>query len=248
MLYHPNLVDVLDMYKKEGVTVPQVTGFNMVGNDELRSGISIEQQYQKAVRAPVFDKRMIFSPEFDMSYSKGCHPYGAGFDLMKETFGYSTSNQYPLALLHYKYIGSILFESAVKNFERFDQDGISTTKDGRYMGPGAHYKTYVEKGENYNPLIRKAKPLFDESGGVLFNEFAPTSGEKGVHKANIPNKLYADDVDLIRDSAVSIESRDLRKAYELMKLALRFRPNGPMIIKKVGEYEAKLQSKAVVNK
>ncbi|WP_445363365.1 glycosyltransferase family 2 protein [Microbulbifer sp. ANSA003] len=248
IIYHPNLVDVLAKYKEEGVSVPQITGFNMVGREELKAGTPIEKQYMKAVRDPVFDKRMIFSPDFDMAYSRGCHPYGAGFDLMKETLGYFTSNKYPLALLHYKYIGSILYESALKNYNRYAKDGISKTRDGRYMGPGAQYRTYVEKGLEYNPLIGKAKDLFDENWEICFDKFPPTSGEEGVHKANIPNKIYTEDVDLIRDSALVIENYNLFLAQELMKIALRFRPNGPLIIRKVNEYEAKLNGQIVEEK
>lgn len=44
------------------------------------------------------------------------------------------------------------------------------------------------------------------------------------------------DVNLIRDAAIKIESLDLQTAFELMKLASKYRPEGKFIKNKVAEY------------
>ncbi|WP_417655389.1 hypothetical protein [Pseudoalteromonas atlantica] len=48
------------------------------------------------------------------------------------------------------------------------------------------------------------------------------------------------DIDFLRDEAVKCESFDLNKAYKLMELAYRARPEGPFIKAKVEEYRARL--------
>lgn len=44
-------------------------------------------------------------------------------------------------------------------------------------------------------------------------------------------------VDLLRNDAIKLEKTDLKMAYALMKRALELRPNGPVIKRKVSEYE-----------
>jgi len=59
--------------------------------------------------------------------------------------------------------------------------------------------------------------------------------EAGVRE----NTLINSDINLLRDSAVALEKTDLLKSYNLMKLAAEFR-KGPYILKKLKEYEKKL--------
>lgn len=52
----------------------------------------------------------------------------------------------------------------------------------------------------------------------------------------IPKKV----VDTLRDAALSLEKTDLAMAYNCMKLAKEFRPNGPLITSKLISYEKRL--------
>lgn len=250
VIYSPDMKHTLASYDADGITVPCITGFDMVGEDDIRSDIPILIQYTKGVRNPVFDKRAVFKPEFDMSYTLGCHSYGPGFDLMKKTYGYRSSNKYPIALLHFKHIGGLLYESAIKNLERFDPSLIKVDSNGNYYGPGAHYAFYKEKGAGFSPLLKKAEPIFDEFNNVKFNNFPPCSGEAGTAHIN-EDSLDSTDIDLIRDAALYLEQTNPKMALDLMKLALKFRPTGPMIKKKVREWEliadSKLQTVEVAN-
>ena len=49
-------------------------------------------------------------------------------------------------------------------------------------------------------------------------------------------------IDAIRDGALEIEGEDINKAFLLMELALKLRPNGPIIKKKYFEYIDRLKS------
>ena len=49
-------------------------------------------------------------------------------------------------------------------------------------------------------------------------------------------------VDFVRDLAVYCEQFDLNWSYDLMKLALKLRPDGPFIREKCREYASRLDS------
>jgi len=51
------------------------------------------------------------------------------------------------------------------------------------------------------------------------------------------------DINLVRDYAVSIEGNQINLAYDLMLIALKARPNGTFLKKKITEYEEKLKIK-----
>ena len=239
VIYHPDLINVLSTYKAQGITVPCITGFNMVGEQDLTADKPIIEQYLKGVREPVFDKRALFDTDFDMSYTLGCHSYGAGFELMKQTYGYKSSNATPIALLHYKHIGSLLYESAIKNLERFDSASISLDDKGSYKGPGSHYAFYKDRGVQSSPLLNRSKNIFDENMNVLFGNFPSSSGENGSKELS-PRIMVKADVDVVRDAALKLELENPMLALKLMQTALKFRPTGPVIKRKIIDLEERL--------
>jgi hypothetical protein len=62
----------------------------------------------------------------------------------------------------------------------------------------------------------------------------------GDIKATLQNNLTHVDVNLIRDAAILLEKKDINLSYELMSLARRKRPSGPLINEKLLEYKKKL--------
>jgi hypothetical protein len=54
-------------------------------------------------------------------------------------------------------------------------------------------------------------------------------------------KVDPENADLWRDLALRVESSNLRLAYELMQEAYKRRPSGPLINKKLAEYEKMLE-------
>lgn len=240
VIYTKNLFEKLNKYKKEGVTVPQITGFNMTGKNEIDRDVPIIEQYPRGVRSESFDKPVLFDVNFDMSYTKGCHPYGAGFQLMKETINYNSSNKYPIALLHYKDIGGLLYESAIKNHARFDS--IKKDGEGRHYGAGSQYALYKQKGAGYSPFANKSKLVLDSSNNVLFSNFSRSKSDLGCKDLKTFD-MPKQDINIIRDSALVAEKYDVSLALELMLLAKKYRPSGAGIIAKVDEYKKKLEIK-----
>lgn len=237
LVYCPNIVDVLTEYKKQGVTVPYITAFNIVGENELSDAEPIIHQYQKGFRFPHFDKRAIFDANFDMSYSLGCHPYGVGFEYMKDRYGYKSSGEFPIALLHYKHIGTRYYEAALKNVERFDN--IKKDETGSYVGAGSHYARFVEHGPNGSPFIGIATQIMDDKYNLQFDKFERSTGDVGwrPEATEDSKEVFETDVDVFRDAALKLENSYFDLAFKLMKIAKRFRKNGPFINAKLKEYK-----------
>jgi hypothetical protein len=234
LIYHPDIINVLSEYKNLGITVPQITGFNMIGREDINTQKPIIEQYRLGVREPVFDKRAIFDVDFDMAYSPGCHSERAGFEYMKGLYNYKTSNIYPIALLHYKHIGKRLLNASLKNYKRYSPDGIKINSDGRYVGPGSHYKFYVDKAFKESPFTNKAKNIFDEYGYVLFDEFPPLISENLSKRLNLANpagamSISGKDFDFLQGLATKVEKLDFDSAEYIVDLLLRFRPESEFL-------------------
>ncbi|NQZ87239.1 MAG: glycosyltransferase family 2 protein [Colwellia sp.] len=241
VVYHPDLINVLKEYKKLGITVPQITGFHMTGKEELDSTKPIVEQYMFGSRDDVFDKTAVFDPNFDMSYTKGCHPYGHGFHHMKDTINYKSSNDFPIALLHYKDIGGLLYESSVKNLSRFEN--IKQRADGTYFGEGAHYAIFEEKGKGFSPFSKKKKLVLNKDYRVNFHDFPSSNSDKGTKENNTNSKVIDDiQINKIRDMAMKYAGSDIKLALSLMTLAGEFRPEGTGIIKKIEQYKELLKN------
>ena len=56
------------------------------------------------------------------------------------------------------------------------------------------------------------------------------------------------EIDSIRDIAINLESYDLDKAYELMKIAFRHKPTGTFLKNKCDEYSSKLKARSSLEK
>lgn len=243
LVYHPDLPGVLAAYQEAGVTVPQTTGFEMVGPNELSTDLPLLDQYKKGYRSPSMDKRLIFDAKFDMCYSHGCHPRGPGFELMKQRYGYKSSNEHPIAVLHYKHIGSRYYATALKNFQRAEPGSVFRSKDGQYHGVGCHYFKIVEQRIKTSPLLDYAQHVFanDRPDEVLFERFPASSGEAGFGSQQ--SVLLPDqDIEFLRDLASSLESDSLETALRLMEIAFAACPSGPRIRDKVFEYRQALKA------
>lgn len=243
LVYHPNLPEVLRDYRARGVTVPHTTGFEMVGPDDLRTDTPLIGQFKKGYRSPSMDKRLVFDARFDMSYSHGCHPRGPGFELMKQSYGYKSSNEHPIAVLHYKHIGSRYYATALKNFQRAEPGSVTRSKDGRYHGVGCHYFEIVEKRIKASPLLNDAQHVFaaDRPGEVLFEHFPASCGDAGFG-AHRPTLLPDTEIEYLRDLAIRLEQKDLPTSLRLMEIAHAACPSGHRIRDKVFEYRLALKT------
>jgi SAM-dependent methyltransferase len=98
-LYHPHLLDVLEKYKKEGITLPKIIGYDMVADS---FPIDKEQQIYDEIRIgfhnDLYNKRVIFNPSLDICYSIGAHACNPQGNVIESV---STD----LKLLHYRFLG-----------------------------------------------------------------------------------------------------------------------------------------------
>ncbi len=107
-LYHPRLIEKLQFYKENGITVPRINGHDMVsekfpeydGNpitDKIKTGSEVY---------PPFCKNIIFNPKLDVQYGIGGH----SFQCQNATY----SNSSELKLLHYKFLSVEYVENIYK--------------------------------------------------------------------------------------------------------------------------------------
>jgi len=127
ILYHPRLLEKLQYYKDNGITVPKVNGHDMVSekfpeyDGEL---ITTKVKTGSEVYAP-FCKNIVFNPKLDVQYGIGGHSFQANNAVY--------SNSPELKLLHYKFLSVEYVENIYKaRAERLSQ----FNKDHKF---GEHY-------------------------------------------------------------------------------------------------------------
>lgn len=89
-----------------------------------------------------------------------------------------------------------------------------------------YYDVLLSKKPNNPILIKNQKKL-----KVFFNSPLIKS----------PNTISTSEFEDIRDAAIALEDVDIQKAMNLMKIAFRIRPTGPLIKRKMAEYQKKLK-------
>ena len=75
-LYHPRLRERLAAFKREGVTLPMVEGFEMLSKRQPvhRPGHYLWEEVQAGMANPsAYNKNLIFDPVIDINYTLGCH-------------------------------------------------------------------------------------------------------------------------------------------------------------------------------
>ena len=99
ILYHPNLIEKLNQYKNEGVTVPLVCGHDMVSEifPEYNGKLITEIVKIGSERYEPMCKKIIFNPEIDIQYGFGAHNIHSINPVFSKTE--------ELKLLHYKFLG-----------------------------------------------------------------------------------------------------------------------------------------------
>ncbi len=97
-VYHPNIIGLLNEYKRDRITLPKVAGYNMVSFRFPNTQGQIYSRLKYGEPSQGYSKRCIFAPEIDINYVVGahaCEPCGQ----IRE------SRQADVKLLHYHYIG-----------------------------------------------------------------------------------------------------------------------------------------------
>ena len=77
----------------------------------------------------------------------------------------------------------------------------------------------------------------DINSNLIVNKLDEKRLKIGGSMANSNDQLTQSEVNIIRDASVLLENENVVQSLKLMKIAQRFRPNGPFINKKVTEYQ-----------
>lgn len=172
-LYHPNILEVLQQFKNDGVTWPQVDGYEMVSEVFPTYGISITDQVKKGIRDKsrypgAIRKRIIFDPRKinNINYQMGCN-YAMPDGIVKEDCNvidngdgeYASLGRFiqdapiKLKMLHYKYLSyDHIINKSVFNMNRRNADDIINKYGFHYADlavmPQQEYKSnFVDRSE-----------------------------------------------------------------------------------------------------
>ena len=147
-IFHPNLLEQLDFYKNKGITLPKVSGYEIVPNCELDPNVNLPFEYQSGTRAINFDKRMIFNPSLDVQFSAGCHT------LINAQNGVVESED-NLYLMHFKKLNLQYY------INRHTLLGTRLSAFNIQNRMGFHYKWSPEQmTAEYNQVLNDSKPIF----------------------------------------------------------------------------------------
>lgn len=241
LIFSKDIVGTLSSYKEQGITVPKVVGYQMV-SDSYNVGDDLIRNVSNGVRDENFDKPVIFSCDFEQHFSPGCHPKGKGFNEMKAQENFRTSSTACLFLLHFKHIGKRSFIKNNENLERLSERNVE-------RGHGRHYFNYKDAGKAQNKidkLLSVSEKVLNGNGDLLTPELNENSWslKAGLSKKDKTKELDEKEVNSLRDAALAAEKLgDVVLASELMGTALSYRPQGPLINKKVKLYENSLKNK-----
>lgn len=161
IVYHPQLLPILEGYTRQAATVANIVGFNMVSDKNFCEIDSLVDSVKMGVQAKAFNKPVLFAVRFDMIFSMGCHPYGVGYDQMLDQPFYKKGTN-KIALLHYKYIGERSIIKAKSSILRLSQENINNNLSGHYQ------KTTKELVMQHSLMRRKARKILDDKGEIAF--------------------------------------------------------------------------------
>lgn len=144
-LYNSDLRGILERYKKEGITIPYTTGFDMYAKKFPTEDKQIYEIVQQGRLASNHSKKVIFSPrDVDINYTMGCHTCNPSGNIV-----YSLDNE--LKILHYVYLSHEYMIKKRKNI--FDR----LCENNKLMGFGTHNGTrdYAGMSEEEYDLLAK---------------------------------------------------------------------------------------------
>lgn len=107
-LYHPRLLEKLEYYKKQGITVPLINGHDMVSETfpEYDGEFIMKKIKTGSEVYPPFCKNIIFNPKIEANFGIGGHSFQSNNTI--------NSVSPELKLLHYKFLGKEYVEAIYK--------------------------------------------------------------------------------------------------------------------------------------
>ena len=133
-LYHENLLQKLEEYKAEGITMPKIDGHDMCcevfpeyDGEPLTDKVKIGSETYEPMC-----KNIIFSPNLDVQYRPGAHA--------NQVSGAKMSTEAELKLLHYKFLGKeYVLDRYNKLAEQLSDFNLKTGLSGHWTRPPMAY-------------------------------------------------------------------------------------------------------------
>lgn len=97
-IWHPNLVELLEGYLRDGITLPQVEGYDMISEAPPCGPGQIYEEIRFGIKCHWYDKRAVFHPDLDINYDIGCHNCNPRGKI-------THSKKREIKLLHYRLLG-----------------------------------------------------------------------------------------------------------------------------------------------
>jgi Glycosyl transferase family 2. len=96
-VFHEDILGVLDGYRRAGVTLPQMQGYDMVSWRFPNRTKAITEAVRQGRVNPMYAKRCVFHPSLDINFDLGAHSCMPRGDVVESSP--------ELSLLHYHYVG-----------------------------------------------------------------------------------------------------------------------------------------------
>jgi hypothetical protein len=97
-VYHPDILNLLELYKKQNITLPKVRGYTMASNDGYPKEGLLTEKIKTGKADLNYAKRCILNPKLKVFWGAGQHKTSKIIGKLKE------SDQEDICILHYKFI------------------------------------------------------------------------------------------------------------------------------------------------
>lgn len=126
ILYHGKLLEKLEYYKEQGITVPLVNGHDMVSEvfPEYDGELITKKITTGSEVYPPFCKNIVFNPKINANFGIGAHSFTSDKTI--------NSNSPELKLLHYKFLGKEYVEKIYKSRAERLSEFNKTNKFGEH--------------------------------------------------------------------------------------------------------------------
>lgn len=141
--WHPDLVNLLYRYRKEGITLPKVDGYDMVSEKAPSGPGQIYDEIKIGAPNWKYGKRGIFHPDIEINFTPGGHRVEAAGNVVENETA-------EIKLLHYRFLGEDYYAS--RNGEH--RARISPENIARRWGTECLFD-HIEK---YRVEVEKVRP------------------------------------------------------------------------------------------
>jgi len=150
-IYHPDLINLLIEYRKQGITYPKIDGFEMVADDLPTTKGQIYEEIKNGFPNEGYGKRVVFDPMLEIKFDAGCH--------RAIVEGNKVESEKPeIKLLHYRFLGKKFF------VQRSIERKARVSEENKKAGWGTHYLNPEGYFSNLFDEVRAvSKPVVTES-------------------------------------------------------------------------------------